>query len=162
VLNFGVTFFITILNLFILYLILRRLLFKPVTAFMEKRANKVRSDLADAAMMKGKAEEAAKRYDGLLAEADIEAERLVKEGDERAKEEAKRILTAAQAEAAQLRARGEEAAVREAEKAMQALVSEIAGVATAIAARLAAREPAVEDARAAEVIIREMEAGRAG
>ncbi|MGO8695516.1 MAG: ATP synthase F0 subunit B [Rectinemataceae bacterium] len=160
-LSFGVSFFITIVNLLVLYLIFRRFLWKPMTDFMEKRTNKVKNELADAAMTKGKAEEMAKRYDGLLAEADSEAERLVKEGEERAKVEAKAILAAAQADAAELRRRGEEAAAREHEKARQELASDIAELAAEVAARLVGREARAEDARSADALVRELEAGRA-
>jgi F-type H+-transporting ATPase subunit b len=161
VLSFGVSFFITIVNLLVLYFIFRRFLWKPMTSFMEKRANKIKSELADAAMTKGKADEMAKRYDGLLAEADTESERLVREGGERAKAEAKAILAAAQVEAAELRRRGEEAAAREHEKARQELASEIAALAAEVASRLVGREATSEDARSADALVRELEAGRA-
>jgi len=93
VLNFTVTFFITIVNFLVLYLVLRKLLFKPVTNFMDARAKKIKDALSDAAIMKGQAEELAARYEGLMAKADAEAERLVKEGEDRAREEAKASLT---------------------------------------------------------------------
>lgn len=160
-LNFGVSFFITIVNLLVLYFILRRLLFKPVTDFMEKRANKVKSELAEAASTKGRAEEMAKRYDGLIAGADSEAERLIKEGEERARAEAKAILAAAQTEATELRKRGEESAAREREKARQELAGDIARLATEVAARLVGRAAEAEDARSAEALVRELESGDA-
>jgi F-type H+-transporting ATPase subunit b len=160
-LNFGVSFLITIVNFTVLYLVLRKLLFKPVTSFMKKRADKVRSDLADAAMMKGKAEESAKRYDALLADADSEAERLVKEGEERARDEAKAIVASAQTDAAALRRQGEEGAERAREKARAELLGDVAALAVETAARLIARSPEAEDVRAAEFIVRELEAGHA-
>ncbi len=160
-LQFGVSFLITIINFAVLYLVLRKLLFKPVTAFMRKRSDKVRGELADAAMMKGNAEEMAKRYDALLADADSEAERLIKEGEERAREEAKAILASAQTEATALRRQGEEGAERAREKARADLLGEIAALAVETAARLVARSPEAEDLRAAEFIVRELEAGRA-
>jgi len=39
-LDFSITFFITILNIGVLYLILRAILFKPVTKFMENRTQR--------------------------------------------------------------------------------------------------------------------------
>ena len=160
-LSFTVTFFITIVNLLVLFLILRKLLFKPVTAFIEKRAQKVKSELADAAMTKGKAEELVRRYEGLLSEADAESERLLKEAGARAGEEAKDLLDQARVEAAKVRERGEEAAERERAKARDALSAEIASLAAGIAARLVGREAAAEDGRAAEAILKELEAGHA-
>jgi F-type H+-transporting ATPase subunit b len=161
VLNFTVTFFITIVNFLVLYLVLRKLLFKPVTNFMDARAKKIKDALSDAAIMKGQAEELASRYEGLMANADAEAERLVKEGEDRASEEAKALLEKATAEAAETRRRGEEAAEREREKARQELAGDIAALAAEVAGRLVGRAAAAEDARAAEHLVRELEAGRA-
>lgn len=160
-LNFTVTFFITIFNLLVLFLVLRKLLFKPVTKFMDARAKKIKDALSDAAIMKGQAEELQSRYDSLMSGADAEAERLVKEGEERAKDEAKALLEKAQAEASETRRRGEEAAEREREKARQELLGDIAALAAEVAGKLVGREAKAEDARAAESLVRELEAARA-
>jgi F-type H+-transporting ATPase subunit b len=161
VLNFTVTFFITIANLLILYLVLRKLLFKPVTAFMEARAKKIKDALSEASILKGQAEEMAARYDALMADADAESERLIKEGEDRAKAEAKALLDKANAEAAETRRRGEEAAEREREKGRQELAADIAALAAEVAGRLVGRAASAEDTRAAEHLVRELEAGRA-
>jgi len=160
VLNFGVTFFITIANFLVLYLVLKKLLFKPVTKFMDARAKKIKDSLAEAAYLKGKAQEDASRYETLMADADAEAERLVKEGSERAAVESKAILDKANAGAADAQRRGEEAAEREREKAMQELAGDIARLAAQAAGKLVGREAAAEDERAAVALIRELEAGR--
>ncbi len=160
-LDFTVTFFITIANLLILFLVLRKLLFKPVTAFMDARAKKIKDSLAEASILKGQAQEMASRYDALMADADAEAERLVKEGEERAKAESKALLDKALLEAAETRKRGEEAAEREREKARQELIGDIAALAAEVAGRLVGKAAAAEDSRAAEHLVRELEAGRA-
>jgi F-type H+-transporting ATPase subunit b len=161
VLNFTVTFFITIVNFLVLYLVLRKLLFKPVTNFMDARTKKIKDALSDAAIMKGQAEELAARYEALMANADAEAERLVKEGEDRARAEAKALLDKALAEAAETRRRGEEAAEREREKARQELLGDIAAIAAEVAGKLVGREATAEDERAADHLVRELEAGRA-
>jgi F-type H+-transporting ATPase subunit b len=161
VLNFTVTFFITIANFFVLFLVLRRLLFKPVTAFMEARAKKIKDSLTDASIMKGKAEELKSRYEGLMAEAEAEAERLVKDGEARAREEAKVLLEKAGAEASETRRRGEEAAELEREKGRQGLAADIAALAAEVAGKLVGKAAEAEDQRAALTLVRELEAGRA-
>jgi F-type H+-transporting ATPase subunit b len=160
VLNFTVTFFITIVNFLVLFLVLRKLLFKPVTNFMEARAKKIKDSLAEASILSKEAEEKAARYEALMANADAEAERIVKEGEDRSREEAKAILEKAQAEAVEARRRGEEAAEREREKARQELVGDIAALAAEVAGRLVGREAKDEDARSAERLVRELEAAR--
>lgn len=159
-LNFGPTFLITILNFVVLFLILRKLLFKPVTAFMDARAKKIKDSLAEAAFLKNRAQEEATRYEKLMSEADAEAERIVKEGSERAAAEAKELLDKANAEAAETQRRGEAAAQLEREKAMQELAADIARLAAEAAGKLAGRDASAEDERAAAVLIRELEAGR--
>jgi F-type H+-transporting ATPase subunit b len=161
VLNFTVTFFITIVNFLVLFLVLKKLLFKPVTNFMDARAKKIKDALSDAAIMKGQAEEMRSRYDELMAGADTEAERLVKEGGDRARDEAKALLEKAQADAAEARRRGEEAAEREREKARQELAADIAALATEVAGKLVGHAAEAEDKRSAEHLVRELEAARA-
>jgi len=161
VLNFSVTFLITIVNFFVLFLVLRKLLFKPVTNFMDARAKKIKDSLGEAAILKAQAEEKAARYETLMATADAEVGRIVKEGEDRAREEAKALLDKANAEAAEARRRGEEAAELEREKARQELAGDIAALASEVAGKLIGRAAVAEDKRAAEVLVRELEAGRA-
>jgi len=161
VLNFSVTFLITIANFFVLFLVLRKLLFKPVTNFMEARAKKIKDSLGEAAILKAQAEEKAARYETLMATADAEVARIVKEGEDRAREEAKALLDKANAEAAEARRRGEAAAELEREKGRQELAGDIAALAAEVAGKLIGRAAAAEDKRAAEVLVRELEAGRA-
>lgn len=160
-LDFGVTFFITIVNLLVLFFVLRKLLFKPVTNFMAARTKKIQDSLNDAAIMKNKAEELRARYEGLISGADTEAERIIKEGEDRSKSEAKALLEKAALEASELRRRGEEAAQLEREKARQELVSDIAALAADVASKLVGRAAEAEDRRSAEILVKDLEAGRA-
>ena len=160
-LNFGVTFLFTIANFLVLFFFFKKFLFKPVLGFMDARTKKIKDSLSDAAIMKGQAEELRSRYESLMAGAESEAERLVKEGEDRAREEAKALLDKAQAEATATRRRGEEAAELEREKARQALAGDIAALAAEVAGRLVGKAAAAEDARAAEQLVRELEGARA-
>jgi F-type H+-transporting ATPase subunit b len=161
VLNFSLTFFITIANFLVLYIALKKLLFKPVIKFMDARAKKIKDALSEASILKGQAEEKAARYEALMADADAEAERLVKEGEDRAREEAEALLAKANADAAETRRRGEEAAQREREKARQELAADIAAFATEVAGKLVGHAASAEDERAALRLVSELEAGRA-
>lgn len=160
-LNFTVTFFITIANFFVLFLVLKKLLFKPVTNFMDARAKKIKDSLGEAAILKEQAAEKAARYETLMATADAEAGRIVKEGEDRARDEAKALLDKAVADASDARRRGEEAAQLEREKALQELASDIAGLAAEVAGKLVGKAAQAEDKRSAEHLVRELEAGRA-
>jgi F-type H+-transporting ATPase subunit b len=155
VLNFTVTFFITIANIAILVLILKKLLFKPVQKFMAERTRKVKEEIDGAAVTRHSAEELKARYEKLLAEAEKESEAIVKEAEERGKEEAKAILAAAEAEAAEIRRRAEERAEYELARARDELAGEVALIALAAASKVAGRSiGGADDLAEAEAFVR--------
>ena len=160
ILSFSVSFFITIANFFVLFWIFKRFLWKPVRSTLEKRSAKVKSDLADAAFSKGKAEELKNEYEGLISRAEIEADLLMKEASEQAAEDAKALVDGARGEAEAIRARAEESAARERAATLESLTAEIARIATGAAARLVGREAASADSAAAESLVRELGSGR--
>jgi F-type H+-transporting ATPase subunit b len=160
ILSFSVSFFITIVNFFVLFWIFKRFLWKPVRSTLEKRAAKVKSELSDAAFSKGRAEELKTQYEGLIAGAESEADRLLKEAAEQASTDARALVTEARGEAEAIRARAEESATRERAATLEKLTGEIARIATEAAARLAGRDAAAVDASAAEALVKELGAGR--
>jgi F-type H+-transporting ATPase subunit b len=160
ILSFSVSFLITIANFFVLFWIFKRFLWKPVKATLEKRASKVKSDLADASFSKVRAEELKTQYEGLITGAETEADRLLKEAAEQAATDSKALITEARGEAEAIRARAEESATRERAAALEKLTGEIARIATEAAAKLAGRDAAAVDASAAEALVKELGAGR--
>jgi len=167
VLDFGVTFLITLVNITILYLVLKRLLWKPMQKFMDNRTRKVKEELDGAATARSVAEELKKRYEDLLADAEKEAEALLKEAEGRGHDEYKRIVGLAEADAAQIRRRAEERADFELRRAQDELAGEVARLAIAAASKVSGRSMgAQEDLSEAEAFIRGLgarspEAGRA-
>jgi len=166
VLDFSVTFFITLVNIAILVLVLRKLLFKPVRKFMDERTRKVKEELDGAATARSVAEELRTRYEGLLAEAEKEAEGLLQEAEGRGREEYKRIVGIAEADAIEIRHRAEEMAQFELRRARDELAGEVAGLAVAAAARITGHSMGgSDDLSEAEAFIRGLgarspEAGR--
>lgn len=160
-LDFSVTFIITIVNIAILVLVLRRLLFKPVQKFMAERTRKVKESLDGAATARSVAEELRTRYEALLADAEKEAEALLKEAEERGRLEYKRIVGIAEADAVEIRHRAEERAEFELRRARDELAGEVAGLAVAAAARVTGRSMgSAEDLSEAEAFIRGLEVNR--
>lgn len=161
-LNFSVTFFITIFNITILFLVLKKLLWKPMQKFLDARTRKVKEELDGAATARSVAEDLQKRYETLLAEAEKEAEGLLKEAEERGRVEYKRIVALAEADAAQVRHRAAERAEFELRRARDELAGEIASLALAAASRVAARQVgSADDLSEAEAFIRGLGAKRA-
>jgi F-type H+-transporting ATPase subunit b len=161
VLNFSVTFLITIVNIAILVLVLKKLLFKPVQKFMAERTRKVREELDGAATAKSVAEDLKTRYEGLLADAEREAESVIKEAEARGKEEAKAIIAKAEAEAVEIRHRAEDRAAFELRRARDELAGEVAKLAVAAASHVTGRSMSSSDDLAeAEAFVRGVGADR--
>lgn len=89
----------TAVNLFVLYLLYKKFLWKPVTAMIERRQVEIDQNMASASEQKAQAEAARAKYDAQLAQADRDADTLIKEARTRASEQAQAIIDAAQAEA---------------------------------------------------------------
>ncbi|MBU0928960.1 MAG: ATP synthase F0 subunit B [Spirochaetes bacterium] len=138
-LSFSVTFFITVANLAVLYLVLRKLLWKPLRAFMDDRAERIRRDVDEAASVKRSAEEMRQRYDDLITNADEEAEWVLRDAEDRAAVRSREIVAEAEREAEAALRRAAERSALEVARARDQLAEEIAGIAVA-AASVAARK----------------------
>lgn len=97
------TFVFTIINLFVLYIILKKVLFKPVTEFMEKRANSIKESIDAAERDKAEALELKAKYEEELKKAGEQAEKIIKEANKKAQVEYENIIKAAKIEAENIR-----------------------------------------------------------
>ena len=81
--NFDATFWsnfgFTVLNLLLLYWILKKLLFKPVTNFMDNRTNKIQEAIDSSNAMKEEIENMKAEYDEKLKEAANEGKKIIEE-----------------------------------------------------------------------------------
>lgn len=98
-LEFSVTFFISLLNIGILFFVLRAVLFKPVTRFIENRTLKIKGDLEQAANEKARAEELRAHYEAFIRNAEEDGERIIAEARDTARKQAAGILERAKGEA---------------------------------------------------------------
>ena len=91
-LDFSVTFFITIVNLAFLFFILRAVLFKPVTKFMDARAKRIQDSIDQSENDKTQAKALLAKYEAQLKTAKTEADSIVNNARELAKAEAEKII----------------------------------------------------------------------
>jgi F-type H+-transporting ATPase subunit b len=156
-LDFSVTFIITIINITVLFLILRAVLWKPVTKFMEERAKKVENAIAQSEEDKARAKELLARYEAQLKTAETEAESIIRTAKEYAQSEADKIIadgrisagTAIESAQKQIEI-DRQAAILKFRKESASLVVEAAG-------RLLGREIKSEDSRQyAEMLLAEI------
>jgi F-type H+-transporting ATPase subunit b len=98
-LDFSVTFIITILNIVILFFILRAILFKPVSRLISDRTRRVKNSIEQAEADTVKARNMLLQYEKRIASAEAEAEGIIKAAHEQAEIDAGRILSGSKKEA---------------------------------------------------------------
>ena len=81
---FFSNFFITILNLLVLFFILKKLLFKPVTNFIDNRNGKIEEAINSANSLKEEVENMKQEYEDKLKCAGEEGKKIVEEYRDRA------------------------------------------------------------------------------
>ena len=126
----------TIINLVVLYLLLRHFLFKPVMGIMEKRKNLIDQELENAKTAQAKAEELKGHYEGALAGAKEESAQIIEAAKADAINECVRMVKEANAEAAKIIETAKATAEQERKNALLGAKSEIAGLAVEAARKL--------------------------
>lgn len=131
----------TIINLIVLYLLLRRFLIRPVTEVMEKRKAMIEEGFREVQEAQGDALRAKAEYEASLKGARQEAVRIMESARRSAKEEYDHIVAEAGAQAESIVASARDTVRVEQEKAMEQVRSEIGQLAAASARKL------IEDGR---------------
>jgi F-type H+-transporting ATPase subunit b len=146
-LDFSVTFVITIINIAILTVILRAVLFKPVTKFMADRARRIQSSIDQAEKDKSDSQKLLMEYQNKLNNAGAEADEIVKAARKNADAEARRIIDEGKAVAEALAASARKQAELEQQAIFARFKVEAAALVMAASARLVQREFSGEDNR---------------
>jgi len=144
-LDFSVTFVITIINIAILFLILRKLLFKPVTKFMADRAKRVQDSLDQAEKDRAQAKALYKEYEDKLKKADAEAGEIIRTARDNANLEAKKIIEGGKAEAEEILSAARKQIEADRQAAVAKLRFETAALVMSASSKLAARELSRDD-----------------
>ncbi len=126
----------TIINLIVLYLVLRKILFKPVTEFMENRANSIKQQLEDSRKANEKALKLKESYEKMIASVKMDADKIIKEATIKAQEKYDEIIRQAKADAEALKANAKEEIVAERMEMMKNVRSEIVSLALESASKV--------------------------
>jgi F-type H+-transporting ATPase subunit b len=146
-LDFSVTFIITIINITILFLILRKILFKPVTKFMADRAKRVQDIFDQAARDKAGAQELLERYREKTKNADAEAAEIIAAAKKKAIIESEKIIADGRAAVEVLTAAAQRQLDAEREAMFTRFRLEAAALVMTVSARLLERELSSDDNR---------------
>jgi F-type H+-transporting ATPase subunit b len=129
-------FLIVFINLAILYFILRKLLFKPVTQFMENRTNSIKNSIEDAEKKKAEAAEMKAAYEEQLRGAKAETEKIMNEAVLKAGREHEKLVAEARQEAENILARAREEIEFERIQMLKEVRGQVAGLALAAASKV--------------------------
>ncbi|MPM30425.1 ATP synthase subunit b, sodium ion specific [bioreactor metagenome] len=136
-----------ILNIIVLFVILRALLYKPVLSFMKKREQGFEKQRQDINHDMESAQKLKSEYENSLAGARSEAQETIREGVQRADTSAKEILEKAEQEGKALLAQAREQAQREQREVETAMKNEVTALAVGLATKILEREISLEDNR---------------
>ncbi|MDR0585218.1 MAG: ATP synthase F0 subunit B [Treponema sp.] len=141
------TFLFTFVNIGILFFILRAILFKPVTKFMDARTKKIQDTIDQAEEDKSRAKKLLEQYEGKLNGAEAEAVSIIKTARETAEAEAARIVAEGKAAAKVLADNVRRQLETERQAALAKFRTEAAGLVLAASSRLVLRDFNSEDNR---------------
>lgn len=146
----GVNFWTMIfawINLLILYLILKKLLFKPVKNMIDSRQKEVDDMYSDAENAKASAAEMKAEYEKKLESANEESEEIIKRATRKAILREEEILKAADEEARRSLERAKEQAELEKKRVLNEVKDEVSDIAIGIASAVIERDVSADEHR---------------
>jgi F-type H+-transporting ATPase subunit b len=146
-LDFSVTFIITIINITILFFLLRAILFKPVSKFMADRTKRVQDSIERAQNEKEEATKLLVEYEKKLKEAETEARDILKKAREDAERQAELLIADGRREAQDAVNTALKQIETERQAAMAKFKLEAAALVMAVSAKLAAKDFSGDDNR---------------
>jgi F-type H+-transporting ATPase subunit b len=132
--------FVSIVNFLVLLYLLRRFMWGPITATLEKRAAKIREGLEMAEEAKAERLRMKNEVERLLTEARVEASAIAEKMTQAAEAAAAELRAQARAEADRIREKGKVDAQQLHDQALAQIRSEVASMVVLAASRLLGRE----------------------
>ncbi len=136
---------ISLANLTILYLLVKKFLYKPVKKMLEARQAEIDKNYLDSENAKFDAESAKESYEKKLSDAKSEADSLIQSAVNSARFREEEIISEAKSEADGIISRAKTDAELEIKKAEQGIKDEIVKVGTLLAEKMLEREISASD-----------------
>ena len=136
---------VSLANLVILFLIVKKFFYKPVKSMLDSRKAKVEKDYADASEAKQKANETLSSYEEKLSHAKDESDAIIAAAVENAKSREREIIDEAKSEAEGIVKKAQINADQELKKARESIKDEIVEVSAQLTEKLLSREIKKED-----------------
>ena len=136
---------VSLANLLIMFLILKRFLFKPVQKMMAARKQQVDQIYQDAKENRESAINMKQEYEARLATAREEADGLVRNAVQTAQRKGDAIVAEANSQASHLKQKAEQEIAQEKKQMLQDVRGEISDIAVSIASKVVEREVKKQD-----------------
>lgn len=136
---------VSLANLLIMFLILKRFLFKPVQKMMAARKQQVDQIYQDAKENRDSAINMKQEYEARLAAAREEADGLVRNAVQTAQRKGDAIVAEANTQASHLKQKAEQEIAQEKKQMLQDVRGEISDIAVSIASKVVEREVKKQD-----------------
>lgn len=132
--NWGLVFIL--LNVIILFLILRKFFFEKVMKFMEQRENGIRDAFAGAEAINKKADEKMENYNRQIADLEDKGRELIREAKQKADAQAGEIISEAHEKAGNMLVAAEKQIEMEKERALNDMKQQVAVLAMLAAEKI--------------------------
>ena len=138
---------IAIINIIVLFVVLRLILWKPVNRYLSARADRVNAELEKAEKLREDAKELQLEYARKLEAAEAQELDIMRGSQAKASQEAEEILKEAREKSENMIREAKERIAEEKERAIVNSRHEVAQLATDIAARILKREVTADDSK---------------
>jgi F-type H+-transporting ATPase subunit b len=129
-------YILVFINLIILYFVMRKLLFKPITKFMEDRTNSIKTSIENAEKAQTEAYELKDKYSLQISTAKEDASKILDDTRARANKEYEQILKTAKEDAQRLLAQAKEEIEIERTKMVNGIKNQVSYLALAAASKV--------------------------
>ena len=138
---------ISLANLVILFLILKKLLFKPVKKIVDKRQKEIESEYKKAEKSQAEADAIKAEWEGKMATAEAEADKIISDAVERADSRNEVMLYESREKADQIIRKAKADIERERKDARETIKKEIVDVSQTLSEQIIGREINMDDHR---------------
>ncbi len=139
------TIVFTLINAFVIFLIFRIFLYKPVCKVLDQRKELAAKEIAEAQAAKEAAQKIEQEYTERLAAAKEEAAEIMKQATTRAQAREAEIISEATQKAADIKVKAEEAIERDKKRAMNEIKDEISDIVILAATKVVEKEISAKD-----------------
>lgn len=131
---------INIINIIILFVIVKTLAYKPVKKFLDARKAKIEDQLKEANEAKAQADAAAEQYSKLIADSKAAGSDIIRDAEKQAKQNADTVIENAKKTADGIIEKAKVQAKQEHDAALGSMKDDITDLAFGISARILSRE----------------------